>query len=58
MYQEESGIDAPLRECGTLFFHVPGLEYAFDIHIFTADEYTGTIIESVPLSIIKFTTAC
>ncbi|KAH8102275.1 NUDIX hydrolase domain-like protein [Cristinia sonorae] len=44
--QEEAGIDAPLRECGTLFFHVPGLENAFDIHIFVADEYSGMITET------------
>jgi len=44
--QEESGIQAPLRKCGTLFFVVPNLEYAFHIDIFVAEEYTGTITET------------
>lgn len=47
MIQEEAGIDAPLCECGTLFFHVPGVESAFDIHLFVANEYSGEVIEYV-----------
>lgn len=38
---------APLRSCGRLFFMVEGVAEAFDIEIFVAHEYTGTITEYV-----------
>ncbi|KAH9887228.1 hypothetical protein C8Q73DRAFT_794791 [Cubamyces lactineus] len=44
--QEEAGITAPLRQCGTLFFVVDGVDTAFNISVFSAYEYTGTITES------------
>ncbi|KAM5543699.1 hypothetical protein V8D89_002316 [Ganoderma adspersum] len=44
--EEEAGIKAPLEQCGTLFFAVDGVEAAFNIDIYRAYEYTGTITES------------
>ncbi|KAI0084747.1 NUDIX hydrolase domain-like protein [Irpex rosettiformis] len=44
--EEEAGITAPLRRCGSLFFILQGLEAAFCIEIFVAEEYEGTIIET------------
>ncbi|TBU31445.1 NUDIX hydrolase domain-like protein [Dichomitus squalens] len=44
--EEEAGITAPLEQCGTLFFAVDGVEAAFNIDVFRAHEYTGTITES------------
>lgn len=47
--QEEAGIVAPLKKCGTLFFVLQGVDHAFHIDIFVAREYTGTITECVLL---------
>lgn len=47
LLQEEAGITAPLEHCGTLFFVVEGTESAFNIDIFRAYEYNGTITEYV-----------
>ncbi|KAI0674534.1 NUDIX hydrolase domain-like protein [Trametes maxima] len=44
--EEESGITAPLELCGTLFFVVEGVDTAFNINIFRAYEYSGTITET------------
>ncbi|KAI0646525.1 NUDIX hydrolase domain-like protein [Trametes meyenii] len=44
--EEESGIIAPLELCGTLFFVVEGIDTAFNINIFRAYEYSGTITET------------
>ncbi|KAF7796136.1 hypothetical protein EIP86_007309 [Pleurotus ostreatoroseus] len=44
--KEEAGIDAPLKHCGTLFFTLEGVEYAFHIELFVANKYTGVITES------------
>ncbi|EKM51561.1 uncharacterized protein PHACADRAFT_187006 [Phanerochaete carnosa HHB-10118-sp] len=44
--QEEAGITAPLKKCGTLFFVCEDIDHAFHIDIFVADEYTGAIIET------------
>ncbi|KAI8986662.1 NUDIX hydrolase domain-like protein [Trametes punicea] len=44
--EEEAGITAPLKHCGTLFFVVEGVDTAFNINIFSAYEYEGTITES------------
>ncbi|PIL27735.1 hypothetical protein GSI_10888 [Ganoderma sinense ZZ0214-1] len=44
--EEEAGIKAPLEQCGTLFFAVDGVDAAFNIDVYRAYEYTGTITES------------
>ncbi|KAI0682937.1 hypothetical protein BC835DRAFT_1297409 [Cytidiella melzeri] len=44
--QEEAGVTAPLRRCGSLFFILEGSEAAWHIEMFTADEFAGTIAES------------
>ncbi|KAI1797967.1 hypothetical protein LXA43DRAFT_968438 [Ganoderma leucocontextum] len=44
--EEEAGIKAPLEQCGTLFFAVDGVEAAFNIDVFRAYEYSGTVTES------------
>ncbi|KAI0634812.1 NUDIX hydrolase domain-like protein [Trametes polyzona] len=44
--EEEAGITAPLRPCGNLFFTIGTVEAAFNVHIFRADEYSGTITET------------
>ena len=43
--QEEAGITAPLVQCGTLFFVLEGADAAFNIDVFRAYEYTGTVTE-------------
>ena len=46
--KEECGIEASLEHCGTLlFFTKGGPEWAFQIEIYRADAYSGTLIESV-----------
>jgi 8-oxo-dGTP diphosphatase / 2-hydroxy-dATP diphosphatase len=44
-HQEEAGITAPLRRCGSLFFILEGSEAAWHIEMFVAHEYDGTITE-------------
>lgn len=44
-YQEEAGIDAPLVQCGLLFFKSVDMDFAHKIYIFQADEHSGTIAE-------------
>ncbi|KAI0766242.1 NUDIX hydrolase domain-like protein [Irpex lacteus] len=44
--EEEAGITAPLRRCGSLFFILEGLEEAFCIELFVAEEYEGSIVET------------
>ncbi|TFY73245.1 hypothetical protein EWM64_g10767 [Hericium alpestre] len=45
--QEEAGIDAPLQHCGTfLFVMKPGPEWAFQIELYRADTYSGTLEET------------
>ncbi|KAI0777178.1 NUDIX hydrolase domain-like protein [Trametes elegans] len=44
--EEESGVTAPLQHCGTLFFVVEGVETAFNINVYSAYEYSGTIVET------------
>ncbi|KAH9849569.1 NUDIX hydrolase domain-like protein [Lenzites betulinus] len=44
--EEEAGITAPLEQCGTLFFVVEGVDTAFNISVFSAYQYSGTIIET------------
>jgi 8-oxo-dGTP diphosphatase / 2-hydroxy-dATP diphosphatase len=43
--QEEAGITAPLKKCGTLYFVHEGLDHASHIDLFVAKEYTGVITE-------------
>ncbi|CAL1708764.1 unnamed protein product [Somion occarium] len=44
--QEEAGIQAKLRECGTLFFVDEKIAWAFHIHVFTAETFTGEVTET------------
>ncbi|KAI0747064.1 NUDIX hydrolase domain-like protein [Daedaleopsis nitida] len=44
--EEEAGITAPLAHCGVLFFVLEGVDAAFHIDLFRADEYSGTITET------------
>ncbi|EIW55573.1 uncharacterized protein TRAVEDRAFT_151978 [Trametes versicolor FP-101664 SS1] len=44
--EEEAGITAPLQQCGTLFFVENTMDAAFNISVFCAHEYSGTITES------------
>ncbi|RDX54802.1 hypothetical protein OH76DRAFT_1341166 [Lentinus brumalis] len=44
--EEEAGINAPLEHCGVLFFVVDGADAAFNIDVYRANEYTGTITET------------
>ncbi|KDR68382.1 hypothetical protein GALMADRAFT_78730 [Galerina marginata CBS 339.88] len=44
--QEESGVSAPLEHAGSLFFLSEGAEWAFQIEIYRAESYEGTITES------------
>lgn len=46
--QEEAGITADLEYYGTLFFMLENEQsHAFNIEVFKADKFTGTITESV-----------
>jgi len=50
--KEECGIEASLEHCGTLLFVTKGgPEWAFQIEIYRADAYSGTLIEFVPLRV-------
>ncbi|KAH9053179.1 hypothetical protein EDB87DRAFT_1653153 [Lactarius vividus] len=45
--KEECGIEASLEHCGTLlFFTKGGPEWAFQIEIYRAEAYSGTLIET------------
>lgn len=44
--KEEAGIDAPLEHAGSLLFMAKGIEWAFQIEIFSARTYSGTPTES------------
>ncbi|KAF8271888.1 hypothetical protein EI94DRAFT_1678835 [Lactarius quietus] len=45
--KEECGIEASLEHCGTLLFVTKGgPEWAFQIEIYRADTYSGTLIET------------
>ncbi|KAI0071591.1 hypothetical protein K474DRAFT_1668861 [Panus rudis PR-1116 ss-1] len=44
--EEEAGITAPLRKCGTLLFIDEKLPWAFHIDVYTAEEYSGIITET------------
>ncbi|KAI0371310.1 hypothetical protein BV20DRAFT_965497 [Pilatotrama ljubarskyi] len=44
--EEEAGITASLKQCGTLFFVVEGVDTAFNISVFSAYEYQGTVTET------------
>ncbi|KAI9458837.1 NUDIX hydrolase domain-like protein [Lactarius psammicola] len=45
--KEECGIEASLEHCGTLLFVTQGgPEWAFQIEIYRADAYSGTLIET------------
>jgi len=45
--KEECGVEAPLDHCGTLLFvSNGGPEWAFQIELYRADAYTGTLIET------------
>ncbi|KAG1804259.1 NUDIX hydrolase domain-like protein [Suillus subaureus] len=44
--KEEAGIDAPLEHAGSLLFMAKGVEWAFQIEIFSARTYSGTPTES------------
>ncbi|KAI0322961.1 hypothetical protein OF83DRAFT_1089969 [Amylostereum chailletii] len=45
--QEECGITAPLEHAGSLLFILKnGPEWAFQIELYRADTYTGTIVET------------
>ncbi|KAI9062227.1 hypothetical protein FKP32DRAFT_865614 [Trametes sanguinea] len=44
--QEEAGITAPLQLCGKLFFVIEGVDAAFDLSVYSAYEYSGTITET------------
>ncbi|KAH9990946.1 hypothetical protein BJV74DRAFT_772425 [Russula compacta] len=45
--KEECGIEAPLAHCGTLLFvSKGGPEWAFQIELYRADDYGGTLIET------------
>lgn len=49
--KEECGIEASLEHCGTLLFVTKGgPEWAFQIEIYRADAYNGTLIEFVPFT--------
>ena len=46
--KEECGVEAPLNHCGTLLFvSKGGPEWAFQIELYRADTYSGTLIEFV-----------
>ncbi|KAF9457142.1 NUDIX hydrolase domain-like protein [Collybia nuda] len=44
--EEEAGITAPLEHAGSLLFLTEGIEKAFQIEIYRATEYSGTISET------------
>ncbi|KAG6824027.1 hypothetical protein H0H92_008231, partial [Tricholoma furcatifolium] len=45
--KEEAGITAPLEYAGTLLFTTDGAnDFAFNIEVYRADEYTGTVTET------------
>ncbi|KAF9057259.1 hypothetical protein BJ165DRAFT_1419432 [Panaeolus papilionaceus] len=44
--EEEAGITAPLTHAGSLFFMTEGTNWAFQIEIYRADTYEGTITET------------
>ncbi|KAG5638001.1 hypothetical protein H0H81_002269 [Sphagnurus paluster] len=44
--EEEAGITAPLEHAGTLLFLSEGIDVAFEIEIYRAEEYTGTVAET------------
>ncbi|KAI0053122.1 hypothetical protein FA95DRAFT_1552608 [Auriscalpium vulgare] len=45
--KEECGVEAPLQHCGSLLFvSQSGPEWAFQIEVYRADEYTGALIET------------
>ncbi|KAF9480953.1 hypothetical protein BDN70DRAFT_804348 [Pholiota conissans] len=44
--QEESGVLADLEHAGSLFFLTKGADFAFQIDIYRAESFTGTITES------------
>ncbi|KAG6808551.1 hypothetical protein H0H92_003761, partial [Tricholoma furcatifolium] len=45
--QEEAGITAPLEYAGTLLFTTDGAnDFAFNIEVYRADEYTGIVTET------------
>lgn len=49
--KEECGIEASLEHCGTLLFcSNGGPEWAFQIEIYRANAYNGTLIEFVPFT--------
>jgi hypothetical protein len=43
--QEEAGIRAPLEHAGSLLFISEGAEWAFQIEIYRANSYEGTVTE-------------
>jgi len=46
--KEECGVEASLNHCGTLLFvSKGGPEWAFQIELYRADAYSGTLIEFV-----------
>ncbi|PPR01952.1 hypothetical protein CVT24_011100 [Panaeolus cyanescens] len=44
--EEEAGITAALTHAGSLFFMTEGAKWAFQIEIYRADDYKGTITET------------
>ncbi|KAJ3508691.1 hypothetical protein NLJ89_g5614 [Agrocybe chaxingu] len=44
--EEEAGVKAPLEHAGCLFFLSEGAEWAFQIEIYRADNYEGTVTET------------
>ncbi|KAH7926243.1 hypothetical protein BV22DRAFT_1128322 [Leucogyrophana mollusca] len=44
--KEEAGIEAPLQHAGTLIFVAEGVDWAFQIEVFSAKCYTGTPVET------------
>ena len=45
LIQEEAGIRAPLEHAGSLLFISEGTEWAFQIEIYRANSYEGTVTE-------------
>ena len=43
--QEEAGIRAPLEHAGSLLFVSDGMKWAFQIEIYRANSYEGTVTE-------------
>ncbi|KAF8201412.1 NUDIX hydrolase domain-like protein [Pholiota molesta] len=55
--EEESGVKADLEHAGSLFFLTKDTEFAFQIEIYRAESFTGTITEYEYIAFTFFQTA-